>query len=65
MTAERFWKAVGGRKALNGYLAYLTLTVMAFPLGATFPQYAGAMLLALGITAGLVAFEDRGKREEP
>ena len=53
-----FWAAVGGRKTFHGYLAYLTLTVMAFALDASFGEYAMGILAALGITSGLVAYED-------
>ncbi len=53
-----FWRAVGGRKGFHGYLAYLTLSVMAFPLHASFGEYAMGMLAALGITSGAIAYED-------
>lgn len=49
---------VGGRKAFNGYVATALLTVMALVLRAGYTEYAGAILLALGITSGLIAFED-------
>lgn len=66
MSADRFWKAVGGRKVFNAYLAYLTLTAMAFALDATFGEYAMGMLAALGITQGFVAYEDsKGGRRFP
>ena len=53
-----FFRAVGGRKNFAGYLAFLALTGMALPLNASFTQYAATILMALGITSGLVAFED-------
>lgn len=65
MTAERFWKGVGGRKVWNGYLAYLTLTAMAFFLDATFGEYAIGVLAALGITQGSVAYEDSRAKAPP
>ena len=63
---ERFWRAVGGRKQFHGYLAYVTLTAMAFFLNATFGEYAMGILAALGITSGVIAYEDRqSKRPFP
>ena len=56
-----FWTKVGGRKLFNAYLAYVTLTVMAFVLDASFGEYAMGILAALGITSGLVAYEDKSK----
>lgn len=61
--AATFWKAMGGRKAFQGYLAYLTLTLMAFALNASFGEYAVGILAALGITSGLVAYEDKVRAE--
>lgn len=60
-----FWRAVGGRKNLGGYVASVLLTAMAVPLGATFVEYSGAILLALGITAGAIAAEDSAKHRRP
>jgi hypothetical protein len=57
-----FWARVGGRKMANGYLAYLTLTVMAFALHASFGEYAIGILAALGITSASVAYEDRANK---
>lgn len=45
----------------NGYLAYLTLTVMAFVLHASFGEYAIGILAALGITSTSIAYEDRAR----
>ena len=59
-----FWAAMGGRKTFQGYLAYLTLTVMAFALDASFGEYAIGILAALGITSGFVAYEDRGRKTD-
>lgn len=56
---ELFWRAVGGRKQLNAYLAYITLVGMSFHLKPSFIEFAGAILLALGISGGLAAFEER------
>ena len=56
-----FWRAVGGRKVFSGYIATVLLTAMAIPLGASFVEYSGAILLALGITAGTVAAEDAAR----
>lgn len=53
-----FWRRVGGRKTFNGWLAFAALTVMAFPLQASFAAYSAAVLVALGITNGLTATED-------
>lgn len=58
-----FWSKVGGRKLFNGYLAYVTLTVMAFFLDASFTEYAIGILAALGITSGLVAYEDKQRSD--
>jgi len=58
-----FWTKVGGRKMANGYLAYITLTAMAFALDATFGEYAIGILAALGITSATVAYEDKAKAE--
>lgn len=55
----KFWKLLGGRKTAVGLLAFISLTAMAIPLGAGFMEYAGAVLFALGITSGSVAYEDR------
>lgn len=54
-----FFGAVGGRKAFQGYLAYVTLTVMAFALDASFGEYAIGILAALGITSTSIAYEDK------
>lgn len=58
-THETFWRVMGGRKMFNGYLAYATLTAMALYLKPTFGEFALGILGALGITGGLVAFEDK------
>lgn len=60
---NNFWTKVGGRKMANGYLAYITLTIMAFALDATFGEYAIGILAALGITSATVAYEDKAKAE--
>lgn len=61
---ERFWAAVGGRKQANGYLLAILITAMAFPLGASFTEYATAIGVALLGTSATVAYED-AKRPEP
>lgn len=58
-------RALGGRKAIHGYVAYLTLTVMAFPLHASFGEYAIGILAALGITSSTIAYEDRSRAAAP
>lgn len=55
---KRFYQAAGGRKVGVGLLAALVLTAMAFPLDADFASYATALLAALGLTQGSVAYED-------
>jgi hypothetical protein len=64
MDRRSFWSKVGGRKGFHGYLAYLTLTVMAFALDASFGEYAIGILAALGITSSAIAYEDRATRAE-
>jgi hypothetical protein len=54
----RFYDWAGGRKIAIGYVAALLLTAMAFLLKATYAEYAGGLLLALGITSGTIAYED-------
>ena len=47
----------------NGYLAFITLTAMAFALDASFGEYAIGVLAALGITSATVAYEDKAKAD--
>lgn len=54
----RYYDWAGGRKMGAGYIAVALFTALAKPLGASFAEYAGAVLLALGITVGSVAYED-------
>lgn len=56
MTA--FYEWAGGRKVALGLLYAALVTVMAFPLSATFVGYAAALATGLGITSGTVAWED-------
>lgn len=55
---RRYYEWAGGRKLGVGYLAAVLLTIMALILGAGYVEYAGAILLALGITSGSIAYED-------
>lgn len=59
---KRYHEWAGGRKMGAGYIAAVLLTIMAKVLDASFAEYAGAILLALGITAGSVAYEDVKRR---
>lgn len=54
-----FFRTCGGRKQLNGYLAAGLITFMAHSLNAPFHDYAFAVIASLGLTSGLVAWEDR------
>ncbi len=59
----KFFQLVGGRKQFNGYIATLLLTIMAPFLQASFSEYSLGLLGALGLTSGLIAWEDRdGKK---
>lgn len=60
---KRLYDAAGGRKVAIGYLAAVLLTVMAFPLQADFVAYSGAILIALGLTQGSVAYEDARRKD--
>lgn len=62
---RRYYEWAGGRKMGAGYIAALLLTAMAIVLGASYAEYAGGILLALGITSGTIAYEDsrRGRAE--
>jgi len=60
---EKLYQALGGRKMTNGYLAAWLITVYAFTTDAGFLEYAGTILVALGITNGAVAMEDRKRLE--
>lgn len=55
---KRFYEWAGGRKVAVGYVAAALLTIMALVLRASYAEYAGAILLALGITSGTIAYED-------
>ena len=55
---NRLYRFFGGRKVALGFIAVAILTVMAFPLHAGFGEYAAAVLGALGLTVGSVAYED-------
>jgi hypothetical protein len=55
---SRFFAFCGGRKMANGYLAAFLLTIFALFSRAGFLEYSAAILVALGITSGLVAHED-------
>lgn len=68
MTAAAFWKAVGGRKQFNGWLAFVAFTAMAIPLKASYETYVLGILGALGLTVGSIAYEDKRhppRSEEP
>lgn len=54
----RYYKWAGGRKMGAGYIAVLLITAMAFVLDTSFVEYSAAVLTALGITVGTVAYED-------
>lgn len=54
----RFFTWAGGRKVGLGLIAAVLLTAMAFALDATFTEYAGGILLALGFSQATVAYED-------
>lgn len=62
---RRYYEWAGGRKLGVGYLAAVLLTIMALILGAGYVEYAGAILLALGITSGSIAYEDSRRGGEP
>lgn len=62
---RRYYEWAGGRKLGVGYLAAVLLTIMALILGAGYVEYAGAILLALGITSGSIAYEDSRRGSEP
>ena len=55
---RRYYEWAGGRKLGVGYLAAVLLTVMALVLDASYTEYAGGILIALGITSGAIAYED-------
>lgn len=59
----KFFAWAGGRKVGLGLIGLVVLTIMAFPLRADFMDYALAVLLALGLTQGSVAYEDVKRRE--
>ena len=61
---KRFYEWSGGRKIAIGYVAAVLLTAMAIFLKASYAEYAGAILLALGITSGAVAYEDSRRQVE-
>lgn len=50
--------AFGGRKTTLGLYASALMTAMAFPLKATFGEYALAICGALGLTSAAIAWED-------
>jgi hypothetical protein len=52
------WERWGGRKNVNGYLYAVLTTGMALKLGATFPEYATWLAIALLGTSAMVAYED-------
>lgn len=54
----RYYEWAGGRKMGAGYIAVILLTVMALCLGASYTEYAGGILLALGVTSSTIAYED-------
>lgn len=53
----------GGRKYLNGYITAFLLTLMAALLKGSFEQYALFICLAMGVTSGMSAWEDRAKHQ--
>lgn len=61
----KFWQMVGGRKFGNGAILAALLTVMAFPLHATFTEYATFLATALLGTSGLIAAEDVRRANAP
>jgi len=56
-------RVCGGRKYLNGYITAALLTLMALVLKASFEQYALFLCLAMGVTTGTAAWEDRAKHQ--
>lgn len=62
---RRYYEWAGGRKIAIGYLAALLLTIMAVVLDAGYAEYAGGILIALGITSGTIAYEDSRRGGEP
>lgn len=65
VAAAKFWAWVGGRKMGNGAILATLLTVMAFPLHATFTEYATFVAAALLGTSGLIAAEDVKRASAP
>lgn len=61
----RYFQWAGGRKTGLGLIAVLLFVAMAVPLDATFVQFMGGVLGALGLTQATVAYEDsrRGQGE--
>lgn len=55
---RRYYEWAGGRKVGIGYVAAVLLTIMALILDASYTEYAGGILIALGITSGTIAYED-------
>lgn len=63
---ERFWRAVGGRKQVNGYIYAALVTFGALQLDPfPFDSYALYLSLALLGTSALVGIEDARKRASP
>lgn len=58
---NKLFEIFGGRKVFAGFYASILLSVAAGFLEPSFSTYAGAILLALGITSGSVAYEDARK----
>lgn len=65
MSAEKvpaIYRWLGGRKNGNGLLYAALLTAMAFRLDAAFETYALWLAVGLGVSGGLIAWEDIKKR---
>lgn len=62
---EKFWKIVGGRKQINGYLYAILLTVWAYRVDVSFEAYAMWLAGALLGTSVIVAAEDMKKKGTP